>query len=126
MCRTRAVCWARTASGHIAVAFLTQVLSRDLPSIGASRQVHLILLDAATGKVVANRRWPAPGATLNNVYVAATREGSFVVLQGNALRMYSSELREINRLDVTADPSETGSWSLLVPPERVLNLVEGW
>ncbi|PYU93015.1 MAG: hypothetical protein DMG25_10545 [Acidobacteria bacterium] len=103
-------------SGHIAVAFLTQVLSRDLPSIGASRQVHLILLDAATGKVVANRTWPAPGATLNNVYVAATREGSFVVLQGNALRVYSSELREINRLDVTADPSETGSWSLLVPP----------
>jgi hypothetical protein len=103
--------------GHIAVAFLTQHTGKDLLAREASRELHLISLDAATGKVLANRTWPVPGATLNNAYVGATREGNFVVLQGSGLRVYSSDLREINRLDLPADSARShSSWSLLVPP----------
>jgi hypothetical protein len=101
-------------SGHIAVAFLTQVLSRDLPSIEASREIHLVSLDAASGKVVANRVWAAPGATLRNTYVGATREGNFVVLQHDALILYSPDLQELNKVDMPA--GSHGGWSLLVPP----------
>lgn len=106
--------------GHIVLAFLTQEIGgrgSSTLSVEASRKLHLISLDAATGRIVANRTWPAPGATTSDEYVGATNNGNFVVLNGNALCAYSPDLQEIDRVDLPADPVVSRSdWSFSVAP----------
>jgi hypothetical protein len=104
--------------GHIAVAFLTEEIGgkhQSFDSVDATRRLHLILLDAATGRILANRTWPGQHATSNKVY--ATKRGDFVVLHGNALYVYSPDLQEIDRVDLPADPTPSRSdWSFSVAP----------
>jgi hypothetical protein len=67
-------------------------------------ELYLVSLDAASGRIIAHRAWPAPEATLNNVYVGANRDSNFLLLQHNALCLYSPELQEIKKVEVPADP----------------------
>jgi hypothetical protein len=106
--------------GHIAVAFLTQEMGgrrQSVLTIEASRKLHLVSLDAATGRIIANQTWPDPSATLNNTYVGANRDGNFVLLRGNTVKVYSPELQEMGGLEIPVDPAGShNDWSLLVSP----------
>jgi len=86
-------------SGRIAVSFLTQEIGNEGPSAEAPPELHLILLDAASGKIVRDQTWAAPWATFKNVYVGSTDQGNFVMLQDKALRVYSPSLHELDRIN---------------------------
>jgi hypothetical protein len=103
-------------SGHIAVAFLTQEIggSQSTAPVKASTILHLISLDAATGRIVASRTWPSPGGY---ACVGANRDGDFVLLQDGGVRVFSPGLHELKRMDLLADPVGSDSaWWLSVPP----------
>jgi len=106
--------------GHIVLAFISQEIGgrgSSILSVEASRKLRLISLDAATGRIVANRIWPVPGPTLGELCVGATEDGNFVVLSRNALCVYAPDLQEIDRIDLPADPeNSTSGWKLRVPP----------
>ena len=106
---------------HLAVAFLTQEIGgkhRSFDSVDASRELHIILLDAATGRILVNRTWPGQQASSSKAY--ATKDGDFVLLHGNALYVYSPDLQQISRVDVPADAKVFGGgWSPLVRRARI-------
>lgn len=106
--------------GHIAVAFLTQEIGghrQSILKIEASRKLQLVSLDAATGRIIANQTWPDPSATLNNTYVGVNRDGNFVLLRGNTVKVYSPELHEMGGFELPADPAGShNDWSLSVAP----------
>lgn len=57
--------------GHIAVAYLDKQFGGKNASSSrgpASPDLHLVSLDAASGRIIAHKAWPAPEATLDNVY----------------------------------------------------------
>jgi hypothetical protein len=102
--------------GHILLAFLT-------PKIGGktgdgSRELHLMALDAAMGRIVAIREIPTPGSALGKLSGAATDEGNFVMMEPDALCVYSADLQEKDRINLNDDPPST--WELLKPPGRHL------
>ena len=110
---------------HIGLAFLTQEIGgrgSSLLTVEASRKLHLVSLDAATGKVIANRSWPAPGTGRSKTDVGATIEGDFVVRNDNALCVYAPDLQEKDRIDLPIGPpvsraDRTGSdWAFSVAP----------
>ena len=113
-------------SGHIAIAFLTEEIGGKSTDIYGSRVLHLISLDAATGRIVANRAWAVPNA---DTYVGASKEGNLVMLRydsaGPAVCVYSPYLQEIRRIDFPSDPvTSTSSWSIFVPPSGTSVFVE--
>lgn len=100
--------------GHIAIAYLNKHLGGKFVSSSrgpGSLELHLVSLDAASGRIIAHRAWPAPEATLDNVYVGANRDGNFLLLQRNSLCLYSPELREIKKLGLPADPEGRSFWT---------------
>jgi hypothetical protein len=129
--------------GHLAVAFLTQEFGgkrQSFDSVDAARKLHIILLDAATGRILVNRTWPGQQASSNKAY--ATKDGDFVLLHGNALYVYSPDLQQVNRVDVPADPKVflvppgtdsvflqhylKGSWSLRMLSAPTLREIRSW
>lgn len=106
--------------GRIVLAFLTQEVGgsgRSFHVVDTSRKLHIISLDAATGRIVANRTWPAPRLALNRADVGAIKEGNFAALNCNALCVYSPDLQEIDRIDLPAYPADSDSrWSMSVAP----------
>lgn len=103
--------------GHIVVACVTQEIGgkTTLASIQTTRELHVVSLDALTGKVIATGTWPAPWAHWDSARIGATREGNFVTMQEHTLYLYSPDLKEINRAEL---PANTYSgWSLTVPPD---------
>jgi hypothetical protein len=116
-------------SGLLAIAFLTEEVGGKNPDLVGSRKLHVISLEAATGKIVANRIWPAQNADNGSVDVGATKQGNFVVLRrdatGQAVCLYSPELREIGRIGLPPDPAISRSgWSIFVPPSGESIFVE--
>ena len=114
--------------GHIVVAFLTQEMGgrrQSILAVEASRKLHLVSLDAATGRIIATRTWPAAPPALQRPDVGANRDGNFVFLQGNGVKVYSPDLHEISKLDLPADPAGSRSgWSLSVLPRGDLAILE--
>jgi hypothetical protein len=100
--------------GHILPAFsIAGIKGKE----AASLTRHLISLDAATGTIRASRTSPSPEPTLGRLHAGVTAEGNFVVLQDDALCVYSPDLQEIDRVDLPADPKySSSSWELLIPP----------
>jgi len=104
---------------RIAVAFLNEEFGREgRPTAGLPPELHLVMLDSATGRIVDNRAWPVPRPDLQSTSVGATQEGNYLVLQGDGLHMYSPGFQELAKFDIPPDPANSGSrWSLLVPPD---------
>ena len=78
--------------GHIVLAFLTQEVCAHV--VEGSRKLHVISLDAASGRIVANRTWPAQGPPSDKAYVGTTNDGNFIVLRGGGLCVYSPDLKK--------------------------------
>jgi len=98
---------------------------QSILAVEASRKLHLVSLDAATGRIIATRTWPAAPPALQRPDVGANRDGNFVFLQGNGVKVYSPDLHEISKLDLPADPAGSRSgWSLSVLPRGDLAILE--
>lgn len=105
-------------NSHIVAAFMTQKIGgkATLQAVKASRRLHLISLDANSGKVKATRTWPAPSGNLS---IGATRNGNFVLLNERRVGVYSADFQELNRFALpVSPPGYMSSWSLLIPPGR--------
>jgi len=101
----------------VAHALPTAKASRSFDIRDASRQLHLIALDAATGSITAHRAWSAAGASLARTEVGATSDGNFVALNGDVLCVYGPDLLEVDRIALRADiPSARSDWSFWVAP----------
>lgn len=112
---------AYARNGHVGVAFITQAVGgriMTLQSVEESRKLHLISLDASTGRVVAVQTWPAPYSSIDNSVVGATRTGDFVILNERKVIEFSPDLREISSFDLPPGrPGYVSDWSLLFPPD---------
>lgn len=101
--------------------------TRGYPSIASRFRLHVVLLDAATGKILSTPTWPS-----NTRYawiIAATRAG-FVVETGNVFSLVSPGLKTLKQLKLpdpgadryghelwwVADPSWSEKYAVLLRP----------
>jgi uncharacterized metal-binding protein len=85
-----------SCAGRLAVAFLTYAAAPRLTRRGAAAPppllLHLAVVDAASGRLLAHTALPAPSASVD---VVAAPDGSFVVVEPRALLKLSPALQPV-------------------------------
>jgi hypothetical protein len=88
---------------------------RDASGGGGKYVLHIVFLDAATGREVQTLRFTTTGLEVSGVY--STHDGRFVVATGQQLRLYSPTFEQIgSRTFPTSSYGKPESWSVSVIP----------